>query len=447
MRIMATTPSRPELPAPAAASNPAAPVPSTFLGYLRSFGPGIVITLTWLGAGDVVDMGVAGANYGYSLMWVLVVALVVRFVFVSLIARYQLCNQHGEGVLDGLTRLHRWYAPALLVAAIVMGHVYGSYMSVGVGEVCRNVFGFGAVWHWALACNALAFLFVFQAAYKRLERVFLVFLAVLSVSFLGSAIWVGFDPAELAKGLVRVELPAQRGQFNPLLVAGAMIGAVGGSLMNLVYPYFLDAKGWRGPQYLRVQRYDLLLGIVAMVLLNLAVWTLGAELLFPDTQITTLDDLPNLLSTTLGESGRVLFYAGIFSAIYTSIIGHAAGLASLGSHAWLRSRTRTGEPIRSDYQRHPLYRWIVIVCLGTPLIWTLPGMPDFVTLTLVANSAQVVLLPLLAGGLWWITASSRYIGAAHRTRPWENVVMAFLFALAIYGAYNSAKSIVQFLST
>jgi Mn2+/Fe2+ NRAMP family transporter len=445
MRIMATTTSRPEPPAPAVASNSSAPVPSTFLGYLRSFGPGIVITLTWLGAGDVVDMGVAGANYGYSLMWVLVVALVVRFVFVSLIARYQLCNQHGEGVLDGLTRLHRWYAPALLVAAIVMGHVYGSYMSVGVGEVCRNVFGVGAVWHWALACNALAFLFVFRAAYKRLERVFLVFLAVLSVSFLGSAIWVGFDPAELAKGLVRVELPAQRGQFNPLLVAGAMIGAVGGSLMNLVYPYFLDAKGWRGPQYLRVQRYDLLLGIVAMVLLNLAVWTLGAELLFPDRQITTLDDLPNLLSTTLGESGRVLFYAGIFSAIYTSIIGHAAGLASLGSHAWLRSRTPTGTPIRSDYRRHPLYRWIVIVCLGTPLIWTLPGMPDFVTLTLVANSAQVVLLPLLAGGLWWITASSRYIGAAHRTRPWENVVMAFLFALAIYGAYSSAKAITQFL--
>ncbi len=422
------------------------PVPSTFTGYLRSFGPGIVITLTWLGAGDVVDMGVAGANYGYALMWVLVVALVFRFVFVSLIARYQLCNQHGEGVLDGLARLHRWYAPALLVAAIVMGHVYGSYMSVGIGEVCRNVFRAGEVWQWALACNALAFVFVFQAAYKRLESVFLFFLAVLSVSFLGSAVWVGFDPGEFARGLVRVELPAQRGHFNPLLVAGAMIGAVGGSLMNLVYPYFLDAKGWRGPQYLRVQRYDLLLGIVMMVLLNLAVWTLGAELLFPDRQIRTLDDLPNLLSTTLGEGGRVLFYAGIFAAIYTSIIGHAAGLAAMGSHAWLRSRIPAGQPLGGEFTRHPLYRWIVFVCLGTSLIWTLPGMPDFVTLTLVANSAQVVLLPVLAGGLWWITASARYIGAAHRTRPWENVVMAVLFALALYGAYSSATSIAQFLA-
>jgi Mn2+/Fe2+ NRAMP family transporter len=189
-----------------------------------------------------------------------------------------------------------------------------------------------------------------------------------------------------------------------------------------------------------------LLGVVVMILLNLAVWILGAELLFPNRQIKTLDDLPQLLSNVLGEGGRILFYAGIFSAIYTSIIGHAAGLAYLGSHALLRSRTPPGQPIRSDYRKHPMYRWIVVVCLGTPIIWTLPGMPDFVTLTLVANSAQVVLLPLLAGGLWWITASPRYIGATHRTKPWENVVMAVLFLLALYGAYNSGRSIVQFLT-
>jgi Mn2+/Fe2+ NRAMP family transporter len=66
----------------------AAPVPHSLIEYLRSFGPGIVIVLTWLGAGDVVDMGTAGANYGYALLWVFVVAILFRFLFVSLIARY-----------------------------------------------------------------------------------------------------------------------------------------------------------------------------------------------------------------------------------------------------------------------------------------------------------------------------------------------------------------------
>jgi Mn2+/Fe2+ NRAMP family transporter len=320
-------------------------------------------------------------------------------------------------------------------------------MSVGVGEVCRNVLGFGQVWQWALACNVVAFVLVFQAVYRRLEKLFLFFLAVLSVSFLGCAAWVGVNPAGVVQGLFRVEMPGQHGHYNPMLVTGAMIGAVGGSIMNLVYPYFLEAKGWRGPQFLRVQRYDFLLGIGAMILLNLAVWTLGAELLFPDQHIRTLDDLPGLLSGVLGNSGRLLFYAGIFSAIFTSIVGHAAGLAYLGSHAWLRTRTPAGQPLPADYKQHPMYRRIVAWCCFSPLVWTLPGMPDFVSLTLVANSAQVVLMPLLAGGVWWITARSRFIGAAYANRAWENAVMALLFGLALWGTVNSGRSIVQFLES
>ena len=169
-------------------------------------------------------------------------------------------------------------------------------------------------------------------------------------------------------------MPGRQGAFGPLTVALAMIGAVGGSFMNLAYPYFLEEKGWRGPKYLRVQFYDLLLGVTAMVVLNLAVWVLGAELLYPNRHITDLDDLPNLLSTVLGPSGRLLFYAGIFAAIYTSILGHAAGLAALGSHAWLR--WRTGEqPTRAEYRGHSMHRWIIVWCLVSPLIWTLPGCP------------------------------------------------------------------------
>jgi hypothetical protein len=72
----------------------------------------------------------------------------------------------------------------------------------------------------------------------------------------------------------------------------------------------------------------------------------------------------------------------------------------------------------------------------------MPGMPGFVALTLAANSAQVILLPLLAGGLWWITASARLIGAQHRNRWWENLLMAMLFALASYFAFRALTGLL-----
>lgn len=52
-------------------------VPKTFGKYLRSFGPGIIFVLTWLDAGDIVEVGVAGGNFGYALMWVVVLAVVM----------------------------------------------------------------------------------------------------------------------------------------------------------------------------------------------------------------------------------------------------------------------------------------------------------------------------------------------------------------------------------
>ena len=419
-----------------------AQLPTSFLGYLKSTGPGLVVVLTWLGAGDIVDMGVAGANYGYSLMWVLVLAVVMRFLFVSLIAKYQLCNSRGEGVLDGLARLHPGYAPLLFVAAIVMGHVYGSYMTVGVGEACRNVTGLGEVWMWALLWNGLALVLVTRPQYQVIETLFKIFLAVLSISLLGTALWVGPEPAAILQGFYRLEMPEQAGQFDPLLVGTAMLGAIGGSLMNFVYPYFLEAKGWRGPRFRRLQVYDFLLAVGVMIVLNLAIWTLGAKLLWPDHSIEEMDDLPRLLSEVLGPGGRWLFYVGIFSAIYTSLIGHAIGLGMMGSHAWLRLRASGDQMFTvADYRTHPWYRVIAIFCLISPLIWTLPGMPDFVTLTLVANGGQIILLPVLAAGLWKITASAQLIGTEYQNRPWENLVMAAWLVLSVIVAVKAIQAI------
>ncbi len=422
-------------------------VPRTFLEYVRSFGPGIIVVLTWLGAGDIVEVGVAGGNFGYSLMWVVVLAIFMRYLFVSLIAKYQLCNERRESVLDGLARLNPLFPPVLFFAAIIMGHIYGAYMTVGIAEASLNLTGFGTKLTWAILWNGLAIAIVFRPTLGRIEGIFNLFLAVLTISFLGTALWIGPNPSGIVQGVLAFKMPDQLGPYDPLLIAIGMIGAVGGSLMNLVYPYFLENKGWNGPQYRRVQLYDFLLAVTVMIILDLSIWTLGAELLHPkQLTIKELDDLPRLLSEVLGNGGRVLFYLGIFAAIYSSIIGHALGLGYMGSHAYLRWKFGVGTAI-SNYREHACYRWIAIWCLVSPLVWTAPGMPGFIFLTLLSNSAQVILVPMLAGGLWAITANPKYIGNQFRNRWWENLVMLFLFGLAMWGAIGSIQSIYKALLT
>ena len=168
--------------------------------------------------------------------------------------------------------------------------------------------------------------------------------------------------------------------------------------------------------------------------------SLSRSLVSASVCLFSMSSLPRLLSEVLGNWGRVLFYLGIFAAVYSSLVGHAIGLGYLGSHALLRWQSGASTRI-GDYRAHSSYRWIAIWILVSPLIWAAPGMPDFVFLTLVANSAQVVLIPILAGGLWWITADRKFIGAEYRNRWWENLVMLVLFGLAMWGAWGAIVSV------
>ncbi len=433
-------------PAPSASVDVASipvstPVPRTFGAYVRSFGPGFVAVLTWLGAGDIVAAGLAGGNYGYALMWAMVIALLVRYMFVSLIARYQLCNPRGEGVLDGLVRVHRLYAPFLFIAVLVWGHLSTCYMLAGIGEISSALTGIGPIWLWQLTWVAVSLALVFRPVYARAETLFKVFVGVLAISLLGCALWVGVDPRAVVRGVFSFEIPPQKGPFGAILVAVGMIGAVGGSLVNLVYPYFIEQKGWRGPAYRRVQNYDFLLAVLVMIVFNMAVWTLGAELVHgTDRTIATVDDLAGLLGGVLGNAGRLLFLAGVFAAIFTSIAGAAMGLSCLATHAWVLWREPGGQAGR-DFRQHRLYRLTVLWILVSPLVWM--GRAEFISLTILANSVSVVMIPALAGGLWRITAGTAFMGERLRNRWWENALMAVLFALAIYGAYEAVHSILQ----
>jgi hypothetical protein len=86
-------------------------------------------------------------------------------------------------------------------------------------------------------------------------------------------------------------------------------------------------------------------------------------------------------------------------------------------------------------------------CLFSPLVWSLPGMPGFITLAVLANAASVIVLPLLCGSLWCITARAAFIGPAYRNRWWENGLMGVLFVLSLWGAYQSIKAIAAALSS
>ena len=133
---------------------------------------------------------------------------------------------------------------------------------------------------------------------------------------------------------------------------------------------------------------------------------------------------------------------GVFAAVFTSYVGISMVLALIASHGCRRWRGNnpSGGP---DEKSTAVYRGVILWGLVSPMIWTIPGMPDFVQLTIIGNCLQVPLVPVLAGGLWRITASEKYIGREHRNRIWENLVMLLTFVLAVWGSIELLKSMLS----
>jgi Mn2+/Fe2+ NRAMP family transporter len=433
--------SQPETTATGAAKG--ADIPKSFWGYLKAFGPGIVVVLSWLGAGDLVDCSVAGANYGYALMWGLALALFARFALVNTIAKYQLMNPLGYSVMEGYGAVNRAYPLVLGLGAVLYGHMSTAYCLSGTANALYHLTGVGSVLLWAVLSLILTVVITGRAVYRHLELVQKLILALVTIVLLGSVAMVKPDVGHIAKGLFALELPPKMGSFSAVLVVISLVGAVGGSIANLLYPLWMKQKGYIRPEHRKLQMYDLLFAIVIMVLLNLAVWIIGAEVLHPKGQtISNVDDLAGLLGGVAGRFGEVLIYLAVWAACYSTVIGGADGYLRLAMDGLYTSRPARKETYGGNHAKDPLFKILYVIVVLLPLLWVLPGMPGFVALTVVANAALIFFLPVISIGLLFIINKRKLMGAyAHNI--WDNLLLGVLTLLSLYGSYKMAIEMVK----
>ncbi|WP_423407807.1 Nramp family divalent metal transporter [Heyndrickxia sp. MSNUG] len=414
-----------------------APIPKTFWEYIKSFGPGIVVVLTWLGAGDLVDSSLAGAHYGYTLMWGLALALIMRYALVNIIAKFQLLNVQGLTMMEGYGKISPKIPIILGIGGVLLGHFYVAFLAKGVGEALYHLTGIGSVLIWAVVGVVAAFLITGKAIYSYLELTEKVLLAIMAVALIGGAIIVGPNWGEMAKGTFAFDVPDKVGSFNALLIVASLIGAVGGSLANLLYPVFMREKGYIKPEHRKVQNYDLLFGIIVIIVLDLAVWVIGAEVLHPrGIEITNFQDLASNLGMVLGPIGETIIYLGVFGACFSGVIGYPAGFPKMGMEGIFIAYPER-EKKYSDFRKDPIFKIFYFFVLFLPLIWSIPGMPGFIWLTVVVNAAQLILLPLVSVGLLYLVNRKDLMGDLAR-KPIDNILLVFLTALALWGTYQTA---------
>ncbi len=402
---------------------------------IMALGPGIVYVLTAMGAGDLVDSSVAGSHYGYALMWALALAILVRFLVVNIMARFELCNTRRITLFQGYAEVTKFFPIFFAAFGIFLGHTTNATMITGVGTALANMFGVGSPFLWSVIAVVSCLFITRGNVYQKLENVMKVLLAIMTVCFIGLAIASGPDAGAMVRGTIGFSIPEGTGMFGALTLIMSLIGAVAGSLTNFLYPHSMKEKGWTDPSYKKIQRNELLFSTFMLIVLNLSIWVVGAEILRPaGIEVEELSDIAQALSMNFGNIGSVIFYLGVFGTLYSTILGVANGYSSIVIDNIHILKPEREEKYGKKAEDDPLYKYLSLFYLFTPLIWALPGMPDFVVLTLINNIFNTVALPAISVGLVAMSLNKKNLPKQFRNNPLENVVLIGAVCLAIYGA-------------
>lgn len=432
---------------------PTVPVPRTVRGYLRNIGPGLVVSMSWLGAGDLVNSSVSGGNYGYALMWALVLALFSRYFFTAAIAKYGLCNAVGdESLLAGFGRVWRPLPAIVGVLAFLSGFLLQTYMAVAVGTALYHLSGgvggdtWGVFLWTGVTVLVTALMLVRSGRYRALELVARLSVAVLVLSFVIAALCTRPHGGAFLRGLA-FQLPPDTGAFGALLVAAALIGAVGGSAGNLMYPEFVRDKGWRGPGFLKLQRIDLLAGVLAVIVVNLAIWVVGAEMVRSHgLTINNINDLANMMRLAIGPIGPTIFWIGLFFVAFSSFPAYATGYTKILFQGIYESRPSRRAKYR-EMNQDPLFNWLQIGVMVIPaLAFAAPGLPDVLVLTVVAGSNSVLLAPVIVIGTIVLTNHKRLMLPGYTNSWYMNVILVVVGLIGMWATYGVVQGLVQMAS-
>lgn len=406
-----------------------------------AFGPGVVHLLASLGTNDLIANSVAGATYGYSLLWALVIAYGLHYAIAEATSRYVVST--GESIMEGYGRLGRPVMLALAAAIFIRRHLNNLFQVLLLGTAAHMLLPLPTTHSttiWSLLSFVLAYALMFRGGYAGVERVSKVVIVVLAGSFVIVAAMARPAPLAVVRGLLIPECPGAAGFYSYVLLLMALAGTTVGSINHLKYPAYVYEKGWRGPADASRQRVDLALSVIGQFLLAVTIQVAAAATLFHrGVTIRTVEDLSRVFSGPLGDTGRVVLGVGIWAAALMSYIGSNTGYSLLVADTYERFIYRPAHPGADDRRaeiREHAYRVLLTFFCVSPLYVLFTRWEPF-WLAIVSSAFFFMLTPLLLVGLLLMT-NDRIRMRDRVNRWWSNVTIGIAMAVSLALSYQSA---------
>ena len=356
---------------------------SGLLAYLAILGPGMIAANAGNDAGGIATFASVGADYGYSLLWVLIPITISLGIVQEMCARMGAVT--GKGLADLIRERFgvRWTALVMLALLVANSGVTVSEF-VGIAAA-TELFGIPRFVSVPLAAASVWWLVV-KGSYKRVERVFL----VMSLVFLGYII-----SAFLAKpnwSLIAHEMVRPSFSLAPVYIFSfvAVVGTTISPYMQVFVQSSVVEKGVGVDDY-GLTRADVWVGtIFAVAVVFFIIISTAATLNPHQIHVETAGDAARALEPLAGRYAGLLFAVGLFGA---SML--AAGVLPLATAYSLSEALGVEKGISRSFREAPIFVGIFTFLIVTgAVVAVIPGLP-LIRVLLVTQVINGVLLPVI----------------------------------------------------
>lgn len=404
--------------------------------WLKNIGPGPLVAAAFIGPGTVTLCTLAGVNFGYSLLWAMVLSVIATVVLQEMAARLGIITQKG---LSQVLReeLHipwiRSLAIALILSAIVVGNaayeagnisggVLGLETVLGIHKLEVGAFSIN---YYSLAIGLIAFILLYIGNYKVLEKSLIALVTLMSIAFLVTAVMTKPDLTSVLKGML---VPS-----SPKDSIFTIIGLIGTTVVpyNLFLHASLVKEKWHDKEDLKFARKDTFIAIVLGGLVSMCIIISAAAI--QSQEINSAADLAKGLEPLFGVYAKYFLAIGLFAAGITSAITAplAAAFVASGCLGWKVN-------LKSKKFRAV---WLFILIAGVLSVSSGFRSIEIIKFAQVANG---LLLPIIAVFLFWIVNKKAVLGKYINSRM-QNILGFIIIGITIFLGVKSILKVFEII--
>lgn len=356
-----------------------------FLATMAVLGPGIVSGFADNDAGGITTYSIAGARFGYDLLWLILVTQVALLVTQEIGARLGLAT--GQGLV-GLIRERFGLRWASFAAVTMLGANLGTTVSEFAGiSAALSLFGVPTPISALVAAIAVITL-IGRGSFNRVQYAFVGIGVLVSAAYIISAVLAQPDLGAALHGFL---VPG--GHVNGAYML-AVVGVVGTTItpwgQQFIQAYVVDKR--LRPEELTAERIDVLIGVFITNVIAAFIVVACAATLWANgiRDIASAADAAKALGPLAGDVATVIFAVGLVAA---SLLG--LGVVPLSSAYTAAEVFGWEQGVEWRFRDAPAFYGLLVFFIGfAALFMLIPGLP----LIQVMFSAQVInglLLPVI----------------------------------------------------